>query len=83
MVAHLNKLLGKWGDSSPINVSLYYNESENFQVVGTRYDIYGNEIPAASGTTKDRGIMLSTKDDRFWCFTPSLQIARRDRMIRR
>ena len=65
VVAHLNKLLGKWGDSSPINVSLYYNESENFQVVGTRYDIYGNEIPAASGTTKDRGIMLSTKDDRF------------------
>jgi len=65
VVAHLNKLFGKLGDRCPINVSLYYNESENFQVVGTRYDIYGNEIPAASGTTKDRGIMLSTKDDRF------------------
>ena len=65
VVAHLNKLLGRWGDSVPFNVSLYYNESENFQVVGTRYDMYGNEIPAASGTTKDKGILISTKDDRF------------------
>ena len=65
VVAHLTKLLGRWGDRIPVNVSLYYNESENFQVVGTRFDMYGNEIPAASGTTKDRGIMISTKDDRF------------------
>ncbi len=65
VVGHLNKLLGKWGDSIPVNVSLYYNKSENFQVVGTRYDMYGNEIPAASGETTDRGIMISTKDDRF------------------
>ena len=65
VVAHLNKLLGSWDKSIPLNVSLYYNESENFQVVGTRFDMYGNEIPAASGTTKDKGIMISTKDDRF------------------
>ncbi len=65
VVAHLTKLLGRWGDSIPVNVSLYYNESENFQVIGTRYDMYGNEIPAASGSTKDRGILISTKDDRF------------------
>jgi len=65
VVAHLNKLLGSWDKSIPLNVSLYYNESENFQVVGTRYDMYGNEIPAASGTTKDKGILISTKDDRF------------------
>ncbi|HPK50607.1 MAG TPA: TonB-dependent receptor plug domain-containing protein [Opitutaceae bacterium] len=65
VVGHLNKLLGKWGDSIPLNVSLYYNKSENFQVIGTRYDMYGKEIPAASGETTDRGIMISTKDDRF------------------
>ncbi len=65
VVGHLNKLLGKWGDSIPVNVSLYYNKSENFQVIGTRYDMYGDEIPAASGETTDRGIMISTKDDRF------------------
>jgi outer membrane receptor protein involved in Fe transport len=65
IVAHLNKFFGKLGDRFPINISLYYNESENFQVVGTRFDMYGNAIPAASGTTKDRGITFATKDDMF------------------
>lgn len=65
VVAHLNKFLGSWDKSIPLNLSLYYNESENFQVVGTRYDMWGSAIPAQSGTTKDKGIMISTKDDRF------------------
>ncbi len=65
VVAKLNKLLGRHGDLLPLNVSLFYNESRNFQVAGTRNDIYGNPLPAPSGETNDRGIMLSTKDDRF------------------
>ena len=62
VVAHLNKFLG---DRLPVNVSLYYNYSENFQVSGTRVDIYGNILPLPSGTTRDKGIMIATKDERF------------------
>ncbi len=65
VVAHLTKLLGRWGERIPVNVSLYYNESRNFQVSGTRYNIYGDAIAPQSGRTKDRGILIATKDDRF------------------
>ncbi len=62
VVAKLNKFVG---DRLPVNVSVFYNESENFQVVGTRNDIYGQPLPAPSGQTKDKGVMISTKDQRF------------------
>ncbi len=65
VVGHLTKLLGRWGDSIPVNVSFFYNSSSNFQVSGTRYTIYGNAIAPQSGKTLDRGIAISTKDDRF------------------
>ncbi|MBK8478234.1 MAG: hypothetical protein IPL39_18630 [Opitutaceae bacterium] len=62
VVAKLNKFVG---DRLPVNVSVYYNESQNFQIGGTRNDIYGVLLPAPSGKTNDRGIMISTKDERF------------------
>ncbi|HLP01816.1 MAG TPA: TonB-dependent receptor plug domain-containing protein [Opitutaceae bacterium] len=65
IVAKLNKFAGKYGERFPIKVSLYYNESENFQVAGFRTDIHGNPLPLPSGTTNERGIMISTPDDRF------------------
>jgi len=65
VVAHLTKLLGHWGDSIPVNVSFYYNTSSNFQVMGTRSNIYGDTLGLPSGKTLDRGITISTKDDRF------------------
>ncbi|MBK8477108.1 MAG: TonB-dependent receptor [Opitutaceae bacterium] len=65
VVAKLNKFLGKFGERLPVNVSLFYNESRNFQVAGTRNDIYGQPLPPPSGQTNDRGLMLSTKDERF------------------
>jgi outer membrane receptor protein involved in Fe transport len=64
LVVHLNKLLGQH-DVLPINVSLTYDKSGNFQVLNVRRDIYGNPIDNPKGTTKEYGILLSTKDDKF------------------
>lgn len=63
IVVHLNKLFPN--DPLPINVSLSYNKSNNFQVTDTRKDIYGNPIPNPTGTTKDFGVLLSTKDGKY------------------
>lgn len=63
VVVHLNKLLSR--DPLPLNVSLSYNKSDNFQVTDTRRDIYGNPIGNPSGKTKDYGVLISTKDNKF------------------
>jgi hypothetical protein len=65
VVVHLTKLLGRWGDHIPVNISYYYNTSSNFQVMGTRKNIYGDTMGLPSGKTLDRGITISTKDDRY------------------
>ncbi len=65
-VAKLNRLAGRWADWLPVNVSVFYNASDNFQVTGARNDLYGQPLAPPSGETKDMGIMLSTKDDRFY-----------------
>ena len=64
VVVHLNKLFGN-RDPLPINVSLSYNKSNNFQVTDLRRDIYGNSISNPTGKTKDYGILLSTKDRKY------------------
>ncbi|MBC2605025.1 TonB-dependent receptor plug domain-containing protein [Pelagicoccus albus] len=63
IVVHLNKFLSK--DNLPLNVSLSYNKSSNFEVGLVRKDLYGNNIANPSGETKDYGILLSTKDNRY------------------
>lgn len=63
VVVHLNKLLGK--DPLPLNVSLSFNKSKNFQVTSTRSDFYGNVIGNPSGETKEYGITLATKDGKY------------------
>lgn len=66
VVTHFNRMVPRrWDEHLPINVSFFYNKSENFQVMGTRYDIYGSTIGLPSGKTNDRGVLLSTKDGRF------------------
>jgi outer membrane receptor protein involved in Fe transport len=62
-VVKLNQLLG---DRLPVNVNVYYNESDNFQITGARNDLYGQPLVPPSGKTEDMGIMLSTKDQRFY-----------------
>ena len=49
----------------PINVSLGYDESSNFQVTSQRVDLYGNPIPNPTGKTYEYDLLLSTKDGRF------------------
>jgi outer membrane receptor protein involved in Fe transport len=63
LVMHLNKILEK--DPLPFNVSLSYNKSSNFQVTDTRRNIYGTPIANPSGSTKDYGVLLSTKDGKY------------------
>ena len=64
VVVHLNKLLDQ-RDFLPINISLSYNKSSNFQVTDIRRNIYGQPIANPTGETKDYGVMLSTKDDKY------------------
>ena len=49
----------------PINVSLYYNRSSNFQPAAGRVDLMNNPMGAPNGKTIDKSILLSTKDERY------------------
>jgi outer membrane receptor protein involved in Fe transport len=64
-VVHLNKLFEK--DHLPINISLTVNNASNFQVTSIRRDLYGNPLPDPTGSTRDYGLWLSTKDGK-WSF---------------
>lgn len=64
LVVHLNKLFGE-RDRLPVNISLSYNKSNNFQVTDTRRNVYGTPIGNPTGATKDYGVLLSTKDGRY------------------
>ena len=63
-VLHVNQLFGE-RDPLPFNVSFSYNKSSNFQVVPVRRGIYGDPIGNPSGETKDIGMVLSTKDNKY------------------
>jgi outer membrane receptor protein involved in Fe transport len=62
-VAHLNRFIK--GERLPINVSVFYSKSENFQPAANRVDFYGESIAAPQGRTTDKGVYLETKDGRF------------------
>ena len=62
VVAHINDLLN---DRLPVNFSVFYNSSENFQPAAGRVDILNRPLPAPSGETTDYGFMISTKDNRY------------------
>ena len=64
VVVHVNDLLGK-NDFLPFNLGLSYNKSNNFQVTDVRHDIYGNPIANPTGSTKEYGVTLSTKDGKY------------------
>jgi len=62
-VAHLNKLPGfSW---LPLQLSLFYNHSTDFQPAAQRVDVYGLPLAAPSGKTKDVGIWIETNDGRY------------------
>lgn len=67
VVTHLNDLpwIKDITKGVPINVSLFYNKSQNFQPSEQRYDVYGEPLAPPMGITYDKGILLETKDGRF------------------
>jgi hypothetical protein len=67
IVGHLNQLPGLAGpmEKFPLNVSLFYNRSTNFQPLASRVDAYGDPISAPEGRTIDRGILFETKDGKY------------------
>lgn len=67
IVAHLSDLPGLKEplDGLPFEVSLFYNNSTNFQPESARVDAYGEALAAPAGETIDRGIMVQSKNGRY------------------
>ncbi len=61
-VVHLDEL---FKDKLPLNVSLSYNHSKNFQPEALRVDVYGEPISLPEGDTVDMGVLLESKDGRY------------------
>ena len=68
VVAHLNDIpgLNNLMEDLPINVSVYYNNSTNFQPLANRVDAYGESLAPPEGETTDFGVMLQSKDGKYW-----------------
>ncbi len=63
---HLHRVLGpRYDDLLPVNLSLYYNEGENFQPAAGRFDAFGEPLPPPGGKTEDISALIATKDNRF------------------
>jgi len=67
IVTHLDNLpfLTNAFDNSPLRVSLFYNNSSNFQPESARVDAYGESLSAPSGETTDTGILFQSKDGKY------------------
>lgn len=63
LVAHLPK---SFRERLPgrLNISPFYNESENFQPSAGRIDLYGTRLPDPKGKTREYGVTLSALDDK-------------------
>lgn len=61
-VVHLNQFLNQ---RLPLNVSLFYAKSENFQPLAGRVGPLGNLLTPPTGKTKEIGVTLSTKDNKY------------------
>jgi hypothetical protein len=71
LVVHLNDLIPH--APLPLNVSLSYNDSSNFEVTSARTDVYGNNLSNPTGKTKEWGGTVATKDGKY-----SLRVVRYD-----
>ncbi len=61
IVLHLPKQLKKWLPSG-MDISVFYDKSANFQAQSIRKDFLGNGIPDATGTTVEKGFVISALD---------------------
>ena len=64
LVAHLSQLIRPL-DRLPFDVSLSYNQSENSQPLAGRIGPTGVPLGPPTGTTKDYGLVIATKDGRY------------------
>ena len=63
-VAHLHRI--PWlRDRLPLNVSLSYNQGENFNPTSGRRDSNGNFMPPPQGTTEEYGVLFQTRDNKY------------------
>jgi hypothetical protein len=62
VVAHLSELLG---DRVPIQISAFYNKSQNFQPLAGRVGPLNNPLTPPTGTTTDYGLLFGTRDGRY------------------
>lgn len=67
VVGHLSHLpwVSKFAKRLPVEVSLTYNRSDNFQTGQVYTDYFGQQLPLPKGKTKDMGIVIATKDGRY------------------
>jgi hypothetical protein len=67
VVGHLNELPGvkKYASRLPVDISLSYNKSTNFQPDSSRVNINGDPVSPPSGATIDRGITIATRDGKY------------------
>lgn len=66
VVLHTNPILEMFGVTLPkgIQVSLNYNDSNSFRPSEVGRNIYGEQIAAPSGETKDYGVLVSALDNK-------------------
>ena len=65
-VLHVNQVLDLFHYKLPkgINLSLFYNDSNSFRPSEVGADVMGNKLPSPSGTTRDKGFLITALDDR-------------------
>lgn len=66
LVAHLSQLMGRgMRERMPIDVSVFFNKSENFAASAGRVGFLNEPLGPPRGKTKDIGVLLSTKDQKY------------------
>ncbi|EDY82489.1 TonB-dependent receptor plug domain protein [Verrucomicrobiia bacterium DG1235] len=67
VMAHLGDMpfLKDLTSELPFAVSLYFNQSENFQPDSSRVDLYGESHPLPSGKTYEKGMLVESRDGRY------------------
>jgi hypothetical protein len=65
-VLHVNQVLDMFHYRLPkgIDLSFFYNDSNSFRPSEVGADIMGNKLPSPSGTTRDKGILITALDDK-------------------
>jgi len=66
LVLHTSQILDLFHYQLPkgTEVSLTYNDSNSFRPSDVGFDVMGNKLPAPSGTTREKGFLISTLDNK-------------------